>query len=91
MTTPPRRGTRIEHVSTRTRIEKLSVKPGADVLLLGIEHDEKFVGELRQAGAAIRTSGRTAADMIFALFQHREDLRRLRLPLARRPARPARP
>jgi hypothetical protein len=68
---------RIEHVSTRTRIEKLGVKRGADVLLLGIETDDAFLTELREAGAAIRTSGRAAADMVFALFRHRDDLRRL--------------
>ena len=64
-------------VSTRSRIEKLGVKPGSDVLLLGIERDKAFVKELRTVGAAIRTSGRQAADMIFATFAHRDDLRRL--------------
>jgi len=64
-------------VSTRTRIEKLGVKTGSDVLLLGIEKDTGFVKELRTAGAAIRTSGTTPADMIFATFGHRDDLRRL--------------
>lgn len=70
-------GPRIEHVSTRPRIEKLGVKRGADVLLLGIEDDAGFMLELRGAGAAIRTSGKPQADMIFALFRHRADLRRL--------------
>ena len=64
-------------VSTRSRIEKLGVKAGSDVLLLGIETDHRFVKELKTAGAAIRTSGATAADMIFATFGHRDDLRRL--------------
>jgi len=70
-------------VSTRSRIEKLGVKAGSDVLLLGIEKDKRFVKELRTAGAAIRTSGTTPADIIFATFQHRDDLRRLP-PLAAR-------
>ena len=70
-------GTRVEHVSTRSRIEKLGVKAGADVLLLGIEEDATFVKEVREAGGSIRTSGRRQADMIFALFRRREDLRRL--------------
>jgi hypothetical protein len=70
-------GKRIEHVSTRSRIEKLGVKKDADVLLLGIEEDAAFVKELRGAGAAIRTSGKPQADMIFAVFRHRDDLRRL--------------
>lgn len=64
-------------VSTRSRIAKLGVKRGSDVLLLGIETDKSFVKELKTAGAAIRTSGTKAADMIFAAFGHRDDLRRL--------------
>jgi hypothetical protein len=68
---------REEFVSTRSRIGKLGVKPGTDVLLLGIEDDAAFVKELRAAGAKIRTSGKEPADMIFATFRHRDDLRRL--------------
>ena len=68
---------REEFVSTRSRVEKLGVKKGADVLLLGIEDDAAFVKELRGAGAAIRTSGAQQADFIFAIFRRREDLRRL--------------
>jgi hypothetical protein len=70
-------GKRVEHVSTRSRIEKLGVKRGADVLLLGIEEDAGFLNELRAVGASIRTSGKTQADVIFAMFRHRDDLRRL--------------
>jgi hypothetical protein len=68
---------REEFVSTRSRIEKLGVKKDADVLLLGIEDDAAFMKELRGAGAAIRTSGTPQADMIFAVFRTRDDLRRL--------------
>jgi hypothetical protein len=64
-------------VSTRSRIEKLGVKRDSDVLLLGIEKDMVFVKELRTAGAVIRTAGSKPADMIFATFGHRDDLRRL--------------
>jgi hypothetical protein len=64
-------------VSTRTRPEKLGIKPGSDVLLLGIETDKAFLRELRAAGATVRTSGSKAADMIFATFNHRDDLRRV--------------
>lgn len=70
-------GKRVEHVSTRTRVEKLGIRKDADVLLLGIETDAAFVAELGQAGARIRTSGKGQADMIFAVFRHRDDLRRL--------------
>ena len=69
-------GKRVEHVSTRSRVEKLGIKQGADVLLLGIE-DAVFVKELQGAGASIRTSGAGQADMIVAVFRHRDDLRRL--------------
>ena len=68
---------RVEFVSTRSRVEKLGVKPDSDVLLLGIESDAAFVQELRGAGAKIRTSGAKPADMILATFRHRDDLRRL--------------
>jgi len=68
---------RVEFVSTRNRVEKLGIKADADVLLLGIEDDTAFVAELRAAGARVRTSGKAQADMIFALFRHRDDLRRL--------------
>ena len=64
-------------VSTRSRIEKLGVKAGSDVLLLGIERDKVFVKELKTVGASIRTSGTKPADVIFATFGHRDDLRRL--------------
>lgn len=69
--------TRVEFVSRRSRVEKLGVKQGADVLLLGIDDDPVFLEELRGAGAAIRTAGGQPADMIFAVFGHRDDLRRL--------------
>lgn len=68
---------RVEHVSTRSRVEKLGIKKGADVLLLGIEDDSAFVAEIRAAGADVRTGGKAQADMIFAVFRHRADLRRL--------------
>jgi hypothetical protein len=68
---------RVEHVSTRSRVEKLGLKKDADVLLLGIETDAAFVAEVRAAGAKPRTSGTRQADVIFALFRHRDDLRRL--------------
>lgn len=68
---------RVEFVSTRSRVEKLGIKKGLDVLLLGIEDDAAFVKEARDAGASIRASGPRQADMIFAVFRRRDDLRRL--------------
>ena len=77
MKKPPERTRRVEFVSTRTRIEKLGVKADTDVLLLGIEGDAVFMKELGAVGARVRTSGKAPADMVFALFRHRDDLRRL--------------
>jgi len=74
MTKKPKRE---EFVSTRSRIEKLGVKKGSDVLVLGVDDDQVFMKQLRGAGANVRTSGATRADMIFATFRHRDDLRRL--------------
>lgn len=67
-----------EFVSTRTRIEKLGVTPGSEVLVLGVEGDCAFMDELRARGAIVRTGGHRQMEMIFALFRHRNDLRRLR-------------
>jgi hypothetical protein len=69
--------TREEFVSTRSRIEKLGVKSGTQVLVLGVEGDCQFMDELRAQGASVRTGGNKPMDMIFALFRHRNDLRRL--------------
>lgn len=69
---------REEFVSTRSRIEKLGVKAGHVVLVLGVEGDCRFMDELRARGAIVRTGGNKPMDMIFALFRHRNDLRRLR-------------
>ena len=68
---------RDEFVSTRSRIEKLGVKNGTEVLVLGVEADCAFMDELRERGAVVRTGGNKQMDMIFALFRHRHDLRRL--------------
>jgi hypothetical protein len=68
-------GKRVEHVSTRSRIQKLGVKEGSDVLLLGIEDDATFVRELGETGASVRTSGTAQADIIVAVFRQRGDLR----------------
>jgi hypothetical protein len=68
---------RVEFVSTRSRIEKLGVREGIEVLVLGVEGDCRFMDELRERGAVVRTGGNKPMDMIFALFRHRNDLRRL--------------
>ena len=63
--------------STKSRIDKLGIRDGHDVLLLGIEDDAAFMSELRERGARTRTSGRQPAAVIVATFHHRDDLRRL--------------
>ena len=68
---------REEFISTRSRIDKLGVKSGSEVLVLGVEADCAFMDELRDR-AIVRTGGNRPMDMIFALFRHRNDLRRLR-------------
>ena len=73
-----RKEPRVEFVSTRSRIEKLGVREGIEVLVLGVEGDCRFMDELRERGAVVRTGGNKPMDMIFALFRHRNDLRRLR-------------
>ena len=80
MKTPAKR---VEAVSTRSRIEKLGVKPGQEVLVLGVEADCTFMDQLRGRGAVVRTGGNRAMDMIFALFHHRNDLRRVRSLVSR--------
>ncbi len=74
---------REEFVSTRSRIEKLGVKAGQSVLVLGVEADCQFMDELRAQGAVVKTGGNKPMDMIFALFRHRNDLRRLRSLVSR--------
>jgi len=75
---PSTRSGRPESVEGRSRIEKLGVKAGNDVLVLGVEADCTFMDELRDRGAVVRTGGNRQTDVIFALFRHRNDLRRLR-------------
>ena len=72
-----------EFVSTRSRIDKLGVKRGSEVLVLGVEADCTFMDELRERAATVRTGGNKQVDMIFALFRHRNDLRRLRSLVSR--------
>ena len=52
-------------------------RPAHEVLVLGVEADCTFMDELRERGAVVRTGGNKPMDMIFALFRHRNDLRRL--------------
>ena len=66
-----------EFVSTRSRLEKLGVKPGAQVALVGVD-DPDFLRELRQRTTDI-TEGRPrgACDLVFLAADTRADLRRI--------------
>src|SRR4029077_2674420 len=50
----------------KSRVEKLGVKPGATVLLLG-SFDEEFLRELREMGSVV-TDGQAAVDAEWIFF-----------------------
>ena len=61
----------------KTRIEKLGVKPGAKVSLIG-EFDAEFLGELKAARqSATKDGAGDAAETIFLAANSREELSRL--------------
>jgi hypothetical protein len=60
----------------RSRIEKLGVKPGFRVTLLGVD-DPAFLGELNDAGADVSTRTRAGSDMIFVAMASKDDLPKL--------------
>ena len=70
----------------RSRIEKLGVKPGARVTVLGVD-DPAFREELKTAGADVSTRPRADSDIIFIGMTSKDDLTRL-VPL-RRSIKPA--
>ncbi|HET7467103.1 MAG TPA: DUF3052 family protein [Candidatus Dormibacteraeota bacterium] len=66
-----------EFVSTRSRLEKLGVKPGAKVALVGVD-DPDFLRELRQRTPDItRGRPRGACDLVFLAADTRADLTRI--------------
>ncbi len=66
-----------EFVSTRSRIDKLGVKPGAKVALVGVA-DPDFLHELRQRTSDItRGRPRGACDIVFLAATTHADLRRI--------------
>ena len=58
----------------KTRSEKLGVKPGQNVLLVGVT-DAHFLNELQEAGARITRSG--APDVMFCAIESRAALQKL--------------
>ena len=66
-----------EFVSTRSRIDKLGVKPGAKVAIVGVG-DPDFLKELRQRTSDItRGRPRGPCDLVFMSADTRTDLRRI--------------
>jgi hypothetical protein len=65
-----------EQVFTRSLIEKLGVKPGSRVSLLGVADDD-FVADLERAGADVSRRRRRASDLVFLAIARTEDLDRL--------------
>jgi hypothetical protein len=66
-----------EFHSTRSRLDKLGVKPGAKVAIVGVD-DPDFLKEVRQRTSDIarsRPSG--ACDLVFLAVDKRADLRRI--------------
>lgn len=61
--------------SPKTRVEKLGVKAGARVSVLGIA-DAAFLGELAAAGADVSTRARKASDQIYVAIESAKDLQR---------------
>lgn len=62
--------------SGRSRIDKLGVKPGSLVSLLGV-NDPDFLDELAEAGAEVSTRKPKGADLVFLRAEDPEDLRKL--------------
>jgi 3-polyprenyl-4-hydroxybenzoate decarboxylase len=62
--------------SGRSRIEKLGVKPGSLVSVVGIK-DPDFLEELRRSGAEVSLRQRKGADLVFFLAEDPVALMRL--------------
>lgn len=62
--------------SPKSRVEKLGVKPGARVSVVGFA-DATFVGELTAAGADVSSRVRTRSDQIYVAIESSKDLARL--------------
>jgi len=60
----------------RSRIDKLGVKPGHRVTVLGVT-DRDFLGELKERGADVSSRTRAGTDMVFVAMTSKDDLKRL--------------
>lgn len=60
----------------RSRIEKLGVKPGSRVTVLGVD-DPVFLAELTERGADVSSRTRAGSDIVFVAMASKDDLPRL--------------
>ncbi len=67
--------------SPKSRVEKLGVKPGARVSVLGVA-DQAFLDELTAVGADVSTRVRQASDQIYMAVESAEDLARFKAVLS---------
>jgi hypothetical protein len=65
-----------EQLSPKSLIDKLGVKPGARVSVLGVD-DAAFLTELELAGADVSRRRRTHSDLLFVRIESTMDLARL--------------
>jgi hypothetical protein len=61
--------------SPKSRVEKLGVKPGARVSVLGVA-DDGFLDELRAAGADVSARLRKGSDQVYVAIESAKDLAR---------------
>ena len=60
----------------RSRMDKLGVKPGARVAVLGVG-DPSFLAELAERGADVSSRTRAGSDIIFVAMTSKDDLPKL--------------
>jgi len=60
----------------RSRIDKLGVKPGSRVAVLGVD-DPSFLDELAERGAEVSSRARPGLDMVFVAMSAPADLKHL--------------
>jgi hypothetical protein len=60
----------------RSRLDKLGVKPGHRVTVLGVD-DPDFLAELKERGADVSSRTRAGSDVIFVAMTSKDDLPRL--------------
>jgi hypothetical protein len=65
-----------EQLSAKSLIEKLGVKPGARISVLGVG-DAGFLCDLEAAAADVSRRRRTSSDLVFLAVEHVDDLVRL--------------